>query len=183
VYHEKLLNYRKYVACGNPLGTIQSNLTKTNKTKTTVRSSSPVLDKESKSTTSKPESEIELISESAKANAPSELRDWNEDEFGISAERIRNCVKYQLDSKKNQWYEQNLSSSTLQKKEFLLKLDKDTPANWTPPTPKPVLRTGGGYEMQPDPNCTLCQRGKIYTDGIGSLCSCNTQVWVSDEVI
>jgi hypothetical protein len=68
-------------------------------------------------------------------------RHWNRDVAGITAERIRHCVAYQLDSKKNKWYLSNLTTAALGRDAFIAKLDADTPQGWTPDKAKPTTET------------------------------------------
>jgi hypothetical protein len=64
----------------------------------------------------------------------SDIRDWNESRFGISAERLRNCILYQLDRSKDSWFRERLSVSSMNTENFVKKLDRDTPSEWTPNT-------------------------------------------------
>jgi hypothetical protein len=64
---------------------------------------------------------------------PEDPRQWNRDYSDISAERIRHCVAYQLDFKKNRWYLKELiTADPLTREPFVKKLDSDTPKGWTP---------------------------------------------------
>ncbi len=112
------------------------------------------------------------------AAAPTDIRDWAEDRFGIPAPRLRACIAYQLDHVKNDWYRANLSAAALGREAFVKKLDADTPAEWAPPKKRPTTEPGF-YEQVPDPACTRCQNGKIYKDGQDYLCPCNHKVWVT----
>ncbi len=62
----------------------------------------------------------------------SDPREWSRDAFGVSAERIRSCVAYQLDFKKNSWYLVNLTATSLTRPGMVKKLDNDTPKGWRP---------------------------------------------------
>lgn len=64
--------------------------------------------------------------------APTDPRQWNREVAGISADRIRSCVKYQLDHNRNPWYIAHISVATLAKGGFVRKLDADTPPDWSP---------------------------------------------------
>jgi hypothetical protein len=69
---------------------------------------------------------------SASVTTPTDPREWNRDVAGISADRIRNCVKCQLDHNRNRWYSANISVATLAKEGFVRKLNADTPPDWSP---------------------------------------------------
>jgi hypothetical protein len=56
------------------------------------------------------------------------LRDWIEEVGGFSAERIRDCIIYQLDVKKNSWYIRNLTKNFIFQN--VAKLDADTPPDY-----------------------------------------------------
>ncbi len=62
----------------------------------------------------------------------SDPRQWCRDAFGISAERIRDCVAFHLDERKNPWYLANLNSGSLTREKFVKKLNADTPKGWKP---------------------------------------------------
>lgn len=63
-----------------------------------------------------------------------DIRDWQEDKFGISGERLRNCIVYQLDFSRNDWYRTaaEITISKMNSQKFVSKLDADTPPKWTP---------------------------------------------------
>src|SRR5258708_3797243 len=57
-------------------------------------------------------------SEQPKASEPSELknmRDWTEDVDGIPGERIRNCIIFMLDEKKDPWLRLNLTEGYIRR--------------------------------------------------------------------
>jgi hypothetical protein len=53
------------------------------------------------------------------------IRNWNESVRGISAERLRNCIIYQLDVKKDQWYSVRLTRKFV--RDQAERLNDDTP--------------------------------------------------------
>jgi hypothetical protein len=61
------------------------------------------------------------------------IRNWNESVAGISAERLRNCIIYQLDVKKDQWWAKNLTRGLVRREKIAVKLDEETPEDyvWT----------------------------------------------------
>jgi hypothetical protein len=65
-----------------------------------------------------------------------DIRLWPTDEFGISAERLRNCIRYQLDFADNDWYRTKapITPSKMKSKKFVTKLNDDTLPGWTPET-------------------------------------------------
>jgi hypothetical protein len=68
-------------------------------------------------------------------NGPADPRQWNRDVAGVPADRIRSCVRFQLDHRRNSWYVDNITESTLGKEAFVRKLDADTPQGWSPEKP------------------------------------------------
>jgi len=74
-----------------------------------------------------------------------DIREWDEDKFNIPAERLKNCIIYQLDYSKDLWYRQTgISLASMDKENFVKKLDRETPPGWTPeshgkPKPKPKV--------------------------------------------
>jgi hypothetical protein len=87
-------------------------------------------------------------SEGTAVTAPTDPRQWNCDVAGISAARIRSCVKYQLDHKRNRWYIANISEKTLSKDGFVKKLNDDTPSDWSPSRPESPLQATLAPELQ-----------------------------------
>jgi len=128
------------------------------------------------------QSELEPAPASAasSAPAPSNIRDWSQNMFGVPASRLRACIVYQLDHVKNDWFIKNLSVSALQRENFVRKLDADTPSEWAPPKKRPTTEQGF-YRQVPDPTCTRCNNGKIYEDGLDRLCPCNRKQWVTER--
>lgn len=63
-----------------------------------------------------------------------DIRDWSEERFGVSGERLRNCIIYQLDHSPNDWYRTQavITPRKMESEKFVLKLDADTPVGWTP---------------------------------------------------
>jgi hypothetical protein len=67
------------------------------------------------------------------------IPDWNQDTFGIPAERLRNCLTYVLDYRKDDWYRvSGITLASMNRERFVLKLDRDTPPGWTPEKAKPA---------------------------------------------
>lgn len=92
--------------------------------------------------------------EESTATKPIEdIREWNESIDGVSAERLRNCILFQLDYTENlkskQFYRSSLTPAYLRRvrKDIGMSgakhLDESTPIGWTPPEQDPmiVLRT------------------------------------------
>lgn len=79
-----------------------------------------------------------IPSESTPSPAPSfDIRDWDQDAFGILAHRLRNCIRYVLDYREDDYYRKNpLTPSSMEREKFVKKLDADTPTGWEPPKPK-----------------------------------------------
>jgi hypothetical protein len=79
-----------------------------------------------------------IINNSPSATKPMlDIRDWDEDVDGINGERLRNCIIFQLDFKKDDWYKYRLTPAYVRAK--AKKLDDDTPPGWTPPDPDPLI--------------------------------------------
>lgn len=72
----------------------------------------------------------------APAPAPPELgdiREWNQDAFGVSAERLRNCLVYHLDHAKEPWFRNSgITVASMGREKFVTKLNANTPPGWTP---------------------------------------------------
>lgn len=63
----------------------------------------------------------------------SDIRTWNEDRFGLSADRIRNCLIYHLDYNPSDWLRKDPPTvASMGRKNFIRALDKNTPPGWTP---------------------------------------------------
>lgn len=74
-----------------------------------------------------------------------DIRKWNEPVDGISAERIRNCIIFQLDYKKSKFYREALTEGFIRRtlKSGITgarKLHEDTPPGWTPPATNPLFK-------------------------------------------
>lgn len=74
------------------------------------------------------------------------LRAWNESVGGFSAERLRNCIIYLLDVKKDPWYTQNLSRRFV--RQNAQRINDEVPED---------------YVYDPDP---LWEEYEIYDDGM-----------------
>jgi hypothetical protein len=61
-----------------------------------------------------------------------DIREWDEERFGVSAERLRNCIVYQLDHSDDDWFDGKITRSSMNREGFVRKLDEDTPVGWTP---------------------------------------------------
>jgi hypothetical protein len=59
-----------------------------------------------------------------------DIRDWNEEVDGISGERLRNCIIYQLDVRKKDWWVKNMSIAHVRRNAKAL--DEETPPGWAP---------------------------------------------------
>ena len=82
-----------------------------------------------------------------KSNEIQDLRDWNEDVDGIPAERIRNCIIYQLDYRKNKYYKDVLTVGFIKRSlgktgvTGARRLHEDTPPGWVVPDSDPLEKT------------------------------------------
>ena len=108
-----------------------------------------------------------LLSEKTEKPVPWYLR-WNEDKHGFSAERIRNCIQFQLEQKKDRWFS-TISPSCLDSENYVVKLDRETPPDWHAPKPKMIT--------VPDPACAKCRGagGRVVQVGFGAHnipCTC-----------
>ncbi len=71
-----------------------------------------------------------LVNQSPSATTPlKNIRDWYEDVDGISGERIRACIIFLLDVRKDRWYRSRLTPSFVKK--FAAKLNDETPLEFT----------------------------------------------------
>jgi hypothetical protein len=62
-----------------------------------------------------------------------DIRDWDEEKFGIPAERLRNCIVYQLDYAKDDYFRKSeLTPASMARSKFITLLNDNTPAGWTP---------------------------------------------------
>jgi hypothetical protein len=62
-----------------------------------------------------------------------DIREWNTPAFGFSAERLRNCLIYVLDHRKDDYYRENPPTlASMCREKFVRKLDADTQLGWTP---------------------------------------------------
>jgi hypothetical protein len=167
VLHEKLKNYKNDVNSGLSLGTTERNRTETNPTtneRTHVRKSvsESVQKPQQQPTTTPAESPSQAVRRSVSSeldsSVPSEsstpaktelanIREWNTPAFGLSAERLRNCLIYVLDH--NDYYKEHpptLASMTREK--FVQKINEETPLGWEPPKVKTFTK---GH-----PDCRTC---------------------------
>jgi hypothetical protein len=75
------------------------------------------------------------------------IRNWREEVDGISAERLRNCIIYQLDYAKNSFYRTALTVGYLKRVRRDIgvtgarRLHEDTPPGWMPPEKDPLIKT------------------------------------------
>lgn len=91
-----------------------------------------------------------------------DVRDWpdGEDRHGVSGERLRNCIVFQLDHATDSWYREKgyPTLSSLGRERYVHKIDADTPPGWHPgikrktkaPEPKPVEGLLGYKTDKPD---------------------------------
>jgi hypothetical protein len=84
-----------------------------------------------------PQPALGVMNPNASTTVLSDLRNWADDVDGIPAERIRNCVIFQLDVKKDKFYQMNLTEGYIRRK--ARKLHEDTPPNWQPPEKNPLI--------------------------------------------
>jgi hypothetical protein len=69
-----------------------------------------------------------------------DIRQWNKTVPGISAERLRNCLSYVLDTDENghyfssnDYYRRNPPTiASMGRKKFITMLNENTPVGWTP---------------------------------------------------
>ena len=62
-----------------------------------------------------------------------DIRDWSEDKFGISGQRLANCIIYQLDYAKNPYIrDSGVTVASMGREKFVTILDSNTPPGWTP---------------------------------------------------
>lgn len=62
-----------------------------------------------------------------------DIRDWDEDRFGIPADRLRNCIIYQLDYAKDDYFRKSeITPASMERSKFITVLNDNTPAGWTP---------------------------------------------------
>jgi len=157
--NRKLRNLRIDVISGLDLGTTKQNLTKPEPEQKRTASCKPQPEFEPEyddpapqgvqASQVGPEQEVHPAPVQVKPAAPAsqvaaaprqepkpelaDIRDWSEDRFGIPGSRLRNCILFQLDYNKNDWYRQNPPTmASMEREKFVTKLDKDTPVGWTP---------------------------------------------------
>jgi hypothetical protein len=83
--------------------------------------------KETRSSISAPATSVAAVPEME------DIRDWNEDRFGVNGERLRRCIVYQLDFAKNDWYRKDgINLASMNREKFIAKLNGDTPVGWSP---------------------------------------------------
>ena len=62
-----------------------------------------------------------------------DIRDWDEEKSGIPAERLRNCIVYQLDYAKDDYFRKSeITPASMERSKFITLLNDNTPAGWTP---------------------------------------------------
>lgn len=79
---------------------------------------------------------VEVPAADSKLKPLRDVREWNEEVDGVSAERLRNCIIFQLDVKKSNWYRMNITPSFIRRN--AKKLDDETPIGWTT---NPLIRS------------------------------------------
>lgn len=65
----------------------------------------------------------------------SDMREWPiaEERFGVSGDRLRNCLVFCIDHRKDSYYRDNPPTvASMNREKFVRNLDKDTPPGWTP---------------------------------------------------
>jgi len=70
------------------------------------------------------------------SSVPGSIRDWSEDVDGISGQRLRNCIIYQLDVRKADFYVKNMSRGFVRRN--AKRLDDDTPVEFVY-NPNPLI--------------------------------------------
>lgn len=64
-----------------------------------------------------------------------DIRDWDEDRFNIPAERLRNCIVYQLDYAKDGYFRKSeITPASMDREKFIALLHGNTPPGWSPET-------------------------------------------------
>jgi len=111
------------------------------------------------------------------------LRTWDEEVDGVSGERIRSCVRFMLDIKKEPWFITNISVAALRRPGFLHKLVDECPSD---AEIQKQLKATIKTKWEFDPDCPhKCDRGKISVSRPGSLfpivehCECLHEVEVA----
>lgn len=119
----------------------------------------------------------------AKQPVADPLRNWSEEVDGVPAERIRLCVRFMLDIKRDPWFTSNISVAALRRPGFLHKLvDECPPDSEIQKQVKATIKTEWKYA----PNCPQkCNKGKIRFTPEGSKfaetrhCECFHEVEVA----
>jgi hypothetical protein len=92
----------------------------------------------------------------APASTPSieltDLRQWNEDRFGFSATRLRNCLIYVLDH--CDWWTSEITLASMERESLVRKLNEVTPLDWKPDAPQPGNKKK--IYLRGDPACRTC---------------------------
>ena len=103
----------------------------------------------------------------AKRPAADPLRNWDEEVDGVPGERIRLCVRFMLDIKKEPWFISNISVAALRRPGFLHKLVDECPSDAEIQKQlKATIKTKWDF----DAACPhKCDRGKISVNRPGSL--------------
>jgi hypothetical protein len=89
------------------------------------------------STPSQARSETSTASATTILPRITDIRQWNEDIDGVSAERLRNCIVYQLDVRKREYWIKNMVPAVIRMKAH--ELDDETPPGWAPPEANPLI--------------------------------------------
>lgn len=119
----------------------------------------------------------------AKRPAADPLRNWEEEVDGVPGERIRLCVRFMLDIKKEPWFVSNISVAALRRPGFLHKLVDECPSDGEI---QKALKATIKTKWEFDSNCPRkCDRGKISMSRPGSLfpivehCECLHEIEVA----
>ena len=62
-----------------------------------------------------------------------DIRDWHETKFGVSGERLRNCIIYHLDYSDREYFRKEpITPASMNRIKFVNLLNENTPIGWTP---------------------------------------------------
>ncbi len=104
-------------------------------------------------------SALDSDSASTTAQTPSvvltDLRQWNEDRFGFSAARLRNCLIYVLDH--CDWWSSEITEASMKNQKFIAKLNEVTPPGWEPNAQQSVKKKK--LYLRGDSACSKCGGG------------------------
>ena len=88
-------------------------------------------------TTTNGQTKVEVPVADPKTQPLTNIRDWTESVDGILGERLRNCINFQLDVRKKDFWVRNMSVAHVRR--FAKSLDEETPPGWTPPEENPLI--------------------------------------------